>query len=213
MNVSLIVESVQTKTCPGCKNCQPLENFGICNRNKDKRQVYCKTCRKKYNLKNREYILERAKKYYRNHVQDQKEYDKIYCLKNKEIINKKRLQRCHNNINFRLRKNYSGRIRTVFNKLNFKTTSSKVLFCGCTINELKIYLEHYFTNGITWDNYGQFGWHIDHIIPCAFFDLTDQTELKQCFHYTNLRPLWRDENLSKGDRLIAANYNDQTPFI
>lgn len=213
MNVPLNDEPVQTKTCPGCKNCQPLENFGICNWTKDKKQVYCKNCRKLYRQKNREYILQKAKKHYKINLQAKKEYDKIYRLKNIVIINQKRRQRCQTHINFRLRKNFSGRIRTLFKNLNLTTNGSKLLFCGCTMQELRIYLEKYFTDGMTWENYGQFGWHIDHITPCKFFNMENTIEVKQCFHYTNLRPLWRDENISKGDRLIAANYNDPTPFI
>ena len=50
---------------------------------------------------------------------------------------------------------------------------------------------------MTWDNHGQ--WHIDHIKPCAKFDLTDKDQQKACFHYTNLQPLWKEDNLSKRD--------------
>ena len=70
---------------------------------------------------------------------------------------------------------------------------------GCTPTFLKEYLEAKFKDGITWDNYGE--WHVDHIIPCASFDLTKEEEQKKCFHYTNLQPLWAEENLSKGAKV------------
>jgi hypothetical protein len=54
---------------------------------------------------------------------------------------------------------------------------------------------------MSWDNYGIKGWHIDHIIPCAAFDLTDPEQQKICFHYTNLRPLYWADNISR-------KYND-----
>ena len=78
---------------------------------------------------------------------------------------------------------------------------------GCTSDKMKAHLEAQFSPGMTWDNYGHpnggytAGWHIDHIIPCAAFDLTDPVEQKQCFHYTNLQPLWAEDNLKKGDRV------------
>jgi hypothetical protein len=62
----------------------------------------------------------------------------------------------------------------------------------------KEWIEKQFKPGMSWNNYGLHGWHIDHIRPCASFDLTDPIQQKQCFHYTNLQPLWASENLSKG---------------
>src|SRR5258708_6680707 len=54
-------------------------------------------------------------------------------------------------------------------------------------------LEIQFKPGMTWENYGRHGWHVDHIRPCNSFDLSDQTELRKCFHFTNLQPLWAAE--------------------
>jgi hypothetical protein len=71
---------------------------------------------------------------------------------------------------------------------------------GCTVTELRQHLEDQFTNGMDWDNYGRNGWHIDHIRPCASFDLSDPDQQRQCFHYTNLQPLWAADNLSKGSK-------------
>lgn len=55
---------------------------------------------------------------------------------------------------------------------------------------------------MSWENYGIRGWHIDHIKPCASFDLSIIEEQKECFHYTNLQPLWWHENLAKSDKII-----------
>ena len=51
---------------------------------------------------------------------------------------------------------------------------------------------------MSWDNYGK--WHIDHVRPCSSFDLTDAKQQEECFHYTNLQPLWAAENLQKGSK-------------
>lgn len=67
---------------------------------------------------------------------------------------------------------------------------------GMTPLQLMAYLEKMFEDGMTWDNYGT--WHLDHIRPCASFDLTDVDQQIACFHYTNLQPLWAKDNLVKG---------------
>jgi hypothetical protein len=54
---------------------------------------------------------------------------------------------------------------------------------------------------MSWDNHGKHGWHIDHIRPCASFDFSDPEQQQQCFHYSNLQPLWAGDNLSKGSTL------------
>jgi hypothetical protein len=82
-------------------------------------------------------------------------------------------------------------------KLNAQKTF-KLL--GCDIDWVKAWLEVHFCPGMNWENYGCEGWHIDHIRPCASFDLTDPEQQKKCFHWTNLQPLWAVENISKGGK-------------
>ena len=71
-----------------------------------------------------------------------------------------------------------------------------------SMEELKYYLEGKFQSGMTWENHGFRGWHIDHILPCSSFDFTKIEEQKKCFHYTNLQPLWAHENLTKAEKII-----------
>jgi hypothetical protein len=82
-----------------------------------------------------------------------------------------------------------------------KKASSTKNIIGCSIKELRKYLESKFDKGMSWSNLGLYGWHIDHIIPCSSFDLTKPSEQKKCFHYTNLQPLWAYDNLSKSNKL------------
>ena len=56
---------------------------------------------------------------------------------------------------------------------------------------------------MTWENHGIGGWHVDHIRPCADFNLLDPEQQRQCFHFTNLQPLWAWQNLQKSDRMVA----------
>lgn len=68
---------------------------------------------------------------------------------------------------------------------------------GCSPAALRAHIEGQFTTGMSWENYGRGGWEIDHILACSAFDLTDPRQQAACFHYTNLRPLWRPDNLSR----------------
>jgi hypothetical protein len=73
---------------------------------------------------------------------------------------------------------------------------------GCDTHRLAAHLESQFTRGITWENYGTH-WHVDHIIPCAAFDHTKPEQVRQCWHFTNLRPLEAKSNLAKGAKIEA----------
>ena len=77
-------------------------------------------------------------------------------------------------------------------------TGNTMKLIGCSKEELCSFLEAEFLPGMTWENYGE--WHIDHIRPCASFNLEDPDEQKKCFHWTNLQPLWATDNIRKGDK-------------
>lgn len=69
---------------------------------------------------------------------------------------------------------------------------------GCSVEYFRFYIESQFKEGMSWDNHTYYGWHLDHIIPCAFFDMNNDDDIKKCFHYTNYQPLWRKHNQIKG---------------
>lgn len=69
---------------------------------------------------------------------------------------------------------------------------------GCSVEKLMEHLEKQFTEGMTWGNYGR--WHVDHIKPCAMFDFSKPEHQQECFHYSNLQPLWAKDNLKKSDK-------------
>lgn len=92
--------------------------------------------------------------------------------------------------------------KTLLKKLGSKVNrESYVELLGCSVNELRFYLEGKFKEGMSWENHGLYGWHIDHEIPLFFFDLTNEEQRRSAFHYTNLQPLWAKENLIKGERI------------
>lgn len=98
--------------------------------------------------------------------------------------------------NFRLLRSYRKRIWAALQgKSKFQKTVEVI---GCTISQLRLWLVQQFLPGMSWDNYGD--WHVDHIRPCSSFDLSDPAQQKECFHYTNLQPLWATDNLRKGSK-------------
>ena len=100
-------------------------------------------------------------------------------------------------LTYRLRRSLSERVRLEIKADGTRKGESTVSLLGCTIEEVRKHIESQFLPGMTWDNWSFTGWHLDHIRPCASFDLTDPEQQKQCFHYTNLQPLWAKDNLEK----------------
>jgi hypothetical protein len=153
--------------------------------NKDKRRIY----EKKWKEINKDKIKENNKKYREKNKERLKNYHNSYCNR-----------KFKTNIQFKLQSNLRSRLNATIKK-NFKSGSA-VKDLGCTIDELKKYLESKFQPGMTWDNWTKDGWHIDHIKPLASFDLSDRNQLLEACHYTNLQPLWAKDNLSKSDNII-----------
>ncbi len=171
---------------------------------------------KKWRENNRDKIAQHAKNDYENNRLRINKYQKEYREKNRmklseyhkkwrrENLSKTReyiKNRRTNDIQFRLR----GILRTRQTKAlegNYKT-GSFVRDLGCTISELKFYIEGKFKDGMNWENYGHDSWHVDHIIPLSFFDLSDRQQFLKACHYSNLQPMWAIENLRKSKKLIS----------
>ena len=100
-------------------------------------------------------------------------------------------------VGYRILRNIRTRLWQALKKL--KKSDSTMKLTGCTLEQLKKHIESKFKDRMSWDNYGV--WHVDHIIPCAQFDFSDPEQQKICFHYTNLQPMWGEDNLKKGARL------------
>jgi len=160
---------------------------------------------------------EERKNYINNHKEDIKKYSKEWYIKNKLIDNLKSKEYYKNNkekilkkhetylnnrykkdINFRLAKCLRSRIYKALKGNPKPSTTMKLV--GCSIDFLKQHLESKFTEGMSWKNYGS--WHVDHIIPCASFDMSKIEDQKSCFYYTNLQPLWAEENILKNNKIL-----------
>ena len=94
----------------------------------------------------------------------------------------------------------SGRICRKLKELNIEKTFTYTDLLGCSPSEFETYLLELMTNGMTFDNYGE--WEIDHIVPFSHFDFNKMTDIKKCCHHSNLQPLWQSENRSKFNKII-----------
>lgn len=175
------------KVCGKCQEEKSKNAFGIDKARKDNLNCFCKICLLKYRFKSKS---KKAK------------YDLKYRQKNKEILKIKNRIKVKKywatNINFRLKSNLRRRIRDAIYGF-IKSQKTKDLI-GCDINFLKQYIESLWKEGMSWENYGK--WHIDHIKPCASFNLSLPEQQKICFNYNNLQPLWAKENILKGSKFI-----------
>ena len=160
--------------------------------NKDKIKLQQKL---KY-TKHKNKILKKCKVYRELNKNKIKEYQHNY----RPRANVRLKERLKSDIHLKLKVRLRKRLRQSL-KHSYKSGSA-VKDLGCTIEELKTYLENKFQPGMTWDNYGLYGWHIDHIKPLATFDLTNREQWLEACHYTNLQPLWAQDNLSKSDKVL-----------
>ena len=84
-----------------------------------------------------------------------------------------------------------------FKAINRYSKSKSIIeLLGCNVGEFKQYLEQQFLPEMTWVNYGKI-WEIDHIKPCSSFDLTILEEQQECFHYSNLQPLFKTTEIAE----------------
>ena len=159
------------------------------------------------------------KKHYIENKEKLREYQKDYTKNNREkrnlqILNSRKKspekyreyqrnyekERKENDLNYKLKKSLRSNINSalIYRVAGKKYESMELL--GCSIENFKTHLELKFKTGMTFKNHGK--WHIDHIVPCSLFDLTDPYQQKLCFNYTNLQPLWACENMKKGAKLL-----------
>ena len=197
------------------------ENPTCCNFFTKPRRVkkYCsRRCQQYSNgLGRKDYHREHARKRYNEDAawrEHRKKYNREYAKKCGDEVKQKinnnrnvyRQNRQKVDINYKLRRTLPARIKAAIKHAKTEKCDKSINLLGCSINEVRKYLEAQFLSGMTWDNHGD--WHIDHIKPCVAFDLSDPEQQRECFHYTNLQPLWAEENLQK-----AGYYEPSQPEI
>lgn len=108
----------------------------------------------------------------------------------------------------------SKRIWQAFKDIGKRKDDVTENLLGCDMIYFINYISSKFTEGMTLENYGKFGWHFDHIKPCKRFDLTSKDEQKKCFHYTNMQPLWATNKIAEkyGVYNYIGNLNKQDKY-
>lgn len=151
--------------------------------------------RVRYHLHKEEILKKRRENYHSNIEENRKKKNK-YAKDHKEQINGYHRRRRLNPIH-KLKENLRTKIFIIFRKMKYKKPSKTKGLLGSDYNFIKGYIEKQFTEGMSWENYGQ--WHIDHIIPLS--SAKNSRELKKLCHYTNLQPLWAKDNIEKRDKI------------
>ena len=207
-----------------CSKCCVYHNVSSFNRLKNRSlSSWCKLCYKQYYHDNDKRILNNKKEYYNkssgkilsckrtyyiDNVEKIKSNRSEYFHKNKRMIYNKRKELYTSDNLYKL--TYLIRIRIINGiksnkRMTKKSNATRELLC-CDWILAKTHLERQFRDGMTWKNHGKV-WHIDHIIPISFFDLSNLTEQKLAFHYGNLQPLLVKENLEKSDNIpVKTNF-------
>ncbi len=214
------------KTCIGCKRAKPKAEFSNNKTKKDGLRNNCKACDKQYRQENAEKFAEYQKRYRQENAEYQKryrqenaEYQKRYRQENAEYQKRYRQENAEKIAEyakqynkqyirerllvdplFKFSMNVRSLVRSSFKRSktkNFKKQTKTETLLGCTIAQLHEHLVKQFMPGMSLDNHGE--WHIDHIIPLA--TAQTQQDIERLCHYTNLQPLWAEDNLKKGDKL------------
>ena len=182
---------MEKKICSKCRIEKEVCEFNKRKNRKDEEVLrgFCKKCHSSISTKFNKQNPEKYKVYRGN----------WYKKNSKNIINKLKKRR-NTDLLYKLRIGVRTRIKMALKNNSKRGKTIELL--GIDIVGLKNYLETKFTDGMTWENYVK--WHIDHIIPCNVFDLTDIEQQKQCFNYTNLQPLESNYNRNiKRDKIIG----------
>jgi hypothetical protein len=165
-----------------------------------------KVADKKYRQNNKEYMSNKSKNWYEENKEHRKEYFKKYREKNVDKIRKIKRDyernRKHNDPTYKLIANFRTAIYTVLKENNMDKYGHYFDILRYSPEELVVHLENQFTEGMEWDNYGE--WHVDHRLPITSFKFKEvgDNEFMRCWELNNLQPMWGDENISKSNKIM-----------
>lgn len=225
MDLNKVAE--ETKACNKCGKIKELSKFTKSKQYKSGYTCICKECanakmqiwrdknrghvknlntlqKKLKRLENPEVYHKYNKDYYDSHKDIEIKRSTDYQINNKDKVNKTRRkrhkERYETDIIYRICFTTRNRLKSFLKIKTINKQNKTFDIIGCSSEYLKFYLETQFKDGMSWDNYGLKGWHVDHKIPLS--SAKNEDEIYKLAHYTNLQPLWADENYNKGVKIL-----------
>jgi hypothetical protein len=203
------INNTMSKTCYKCnKNC-PLADFKY-------GKSHCYDCQKEmsrnWKARNKVKVAEYNKVYKSDNKEEISTYNHHYNKDNRETIQKRQTANYYKygyneNENYKIARNMRKRFRDLLQKNDVEKDTSALTILGCSLDTFKTWLSSCFEERMTFKNYGEV-WHMDHVVPCALFDLTVEQERLKCFHWTNIKPMFAIENLKKNARLYEKEIDN-----
>lgn len=183
-----------------------LENREACNEYlkdwREKNIEYYKQYNKKKWKENKKELSLLNKKYREKHRDKLNKYTRLYYTRNKRELNKKNLiyqkERERKDPVYKAIRRLRNRTTQAFRRSDWSKSKKNEELLGCNFEKAIEHIESQFKQGMTWENHGLYGWHIDHIIPLS--SANNLQELEGLCHYSNLQPLWAKDNLRKGNK-------------
>jgi hypothetical protein len=200
-------DKINNKFCSYCDTEKPKSDFRE-NRNK------CGDCERKDGRDYRKGATGKIKSqaWKDEHAERMKELQADWYQKNKTTINKKYVERYHNDPEFRLAKLQKS---AMWNAMNHDISNKNIKNVGCNTKFLKKWLKFNLIDDMTMANHGEI-WHIDHVIAINIFDLANENQIELCFNWRNVSPLNGPENVSKHDKIlpeqVKKHYNNLIKF-
>lgn len=165
--------------------------------NREAKLKYAAEYRAKNKDRLREYFRKLGAKNKPERIAMQKAAQKDWRVRNRAKRTAAVMARIKSDPSFRIESLLRCRVRLALK--GAKKADRTAAMLGCSIDDFRKYFIGLFSAGMTWDDFMRGEIHIDHKRPCASFDLSDPIQQRECFHYTNLQPLWAEDNLRKGD--------------
>jgi hypothetical protein len=164
---------------------------------------------KKYYESNKEKISEYYSEWREDKKEHLKEYQKKWREENRDKLRKTKRDyernRKASDPLYKLISNFRTAIYQVLKESNVEKNGHYFDILGYTPEELINHLEKQFTEGMTWDNYGEF--HVDHKLPISSFNIKEigDEEFMKCWSLDNLQPMWGEENIRKSNKILEDN--------
>jgi len=188
---------------PNCRICRTkvicIKSKNLSQEGKNRRNLLTRMRYKNLSIEEKKEHNRRKYKWIKEHPERRKIIYKKWQQKNMDKLCDYMREKRKSDPNFRIKERLRARIRAVLKRKTKSMTTVELM--GCPIEFLRKHIESQFTPNMSWINTEK--WHIDHIRPCASFDLSDPEQQKICFHYTNLQPLWAKDNMAKWAKLYG----------